>query len=314
MRKIAIVTDSTSDIELSIAQKMKIRVVPLYVQMGDQTFIDNVDITREQIYETMAQGVIPKTSQPTQADFRAVFEQVLTEAEHIIVICIGELLSGTLSSARTAASELQADQNRFSFIDSRCTSAGLGLVVMHAATLAEEGYPAEEVVSQTQALVNRTRMYGTFDTLKYVLAGGRFDWGKAGEIMGNMIPVKPVLLFKNGKISVSGFCRTRKKAIEKMCSFVKETFDNGNLIGNIGILYGTCKEEALEIQKYFDSFTGGENEIYLSQLGPALAVHGGGSTLAISFEDASLIETEESDKKKGLRLPKIRLPFSKNKN
>ena len=316
MKKIAIVTDSTADIEISLAQEMNILVVPLHVQLGNETYIDNITITRDEIYEQMQKGIIPKTSQPTPADFKAAYEKALQEAEYIIVICISNAVSGTLATARMTAQEMNIDTSRITFIDSKCTSAALGLMVMHAALLAEHGHSFEEVASEIQATVYRTRMYGTFDTLKYLLAGGRFGWGKAGETVGSLIPVKPVLYFKNGAVSLNGFCRTRKKAIDKICSLVRETYEKGNLVGRIGITYGTGKEEALQIQKYFDELTASTIETYVSQLGPTLSVHGGTSTLAISFEDLASENIDESttEKRKGLHFPKIRLPFTKDKS
>ena len=313
--KIAIVTDSTSDITAKMAGETGIFITPLHVQIGDKSYTDNVDITHDEVFEHLQIGDYPKTSQPTPAEFMKTFQEALQQADHIIVITISHHLSGTISAAKLAAESLQLGPDQITVIDSYCVSAGLAALVMRADAMAKEGYSVEEITEEINAIICRMRMYAALETFKYVLAGGRL--GKVGEVVASVIPVRPVITLKDGKITMAGFCRTRRNSVEKMYNCIKETYEKGNLTGRIGVLYGKEHDEALKLKKDLEELTKNKYEVFVTQIGPALGVHGGPQTLGIYFED---IESEAFKKStheqhpSGLSIPKIRLPFGKNKN
>jgi len=313
--KIAIVTDSTSDITAEMANEMGILIVPLHVQIGDKSYTDSIDITHDEVFEHLHTGAYPKTSQPTPAEFIEIFQKALQQADHIIVITISQHLSGTISAAKLAAEHLQLGPDKITPVDSYCVSTGLAALVMRAAAMSKEGYAVEEIVKEINTIIRRTRMYATFDTFKYILAGGRL--GKVGEVVAGVIPVRPVIALKDGKITMAGFCRTRRNSIEKMYNYIKATHEKGNLTGRIGILYGIEHGEALKLKQDLEKLTQNEYEVFITQIGPALGVHGGPQTLGVYFEDMELGVSEKNTHEQhssGLSIPKIRLPFGKNKN
>ncbi|MCL2474986.1 MAG: DegV family protein [Chloroflexi bacterium] len=313
--KIAIVTDSTSDITFEMADEIGIFIAPLYVQIDDKSYTDGIDITHDEVFEHLHSGSYPKTAQPTPAKFMEIFQKALQQAEYIIAINISHHLSGTISAAKLAAEHLQLGPDKITIIDSYCVSTGLSALVMQAVAMSKEDYSVEEITQTINTIIKRMRMYATFDTFKYILAGGRL--GKVGEVVAGVIPVRPVITLKDGKIVMAGFCRTRRNSIEKMYNYIKETYEKGNLTGRIGILYGKEYDEASKLKQDLENLTQNQHEVFMTQIGPALGVHGGPQTLGIFFEDTELEVLDKNTGEQrlgGLSIPKIRLPFGKNKN
>src|SRR3990170_5857943 len=146
MSKITIVTDSTADIPQDLVEKYKIKVVPLYVNFEDKSYLnDGVDITSKQFYEKLENAKKQvTTSQPTPQDFIKAYSELLKENEAIISIHISKKMSGTFSSAEMARKELS--NKDIEVIDSELVHMPLGILVIKAAQLSQEGKSKEEIL------------------------------------------------------------------------------------------------------------------------------------------------------------------------
>ena len=125
---VKIVTDSTADLPVQLAQELGISVVPVYVRFGDKVYRDRVDISEDELYQELLKSPVhPSTSQPAPADFADTYAQLSKETDGIVSIHVSSKMSGTYNSALQGR-ELADTKCCIEVVDSRSVSMGLGLV------------------------------------------------------------------------------------------------------------------------------------------------------------------------------------------
>ncbi|MDD2471734.1 MAG: DegV family protein [Dehalococcoidales bacterium] len=275
---VKIVTDSTSDIPAKLAEMLGITVVPVHVFFGRESFLDGVDITPSSFYQKLeSSSHHPTTSQPAVGDFVNAYNSLIEAgASGILSVHISSKISGTFSSAQRAA-EISRKEVGIEVLDSGFNSIGLGLIAIAAAKIAQAGESLQTVLEGARKAVAQTDMYGIFDTLKYVVRGGRIS--KAKATVASIIGVKPMLKFSDGAILQGGLARTYNKGVEKLIDFVKSKTG----IISLAIAHSAVPEEARKLKeslgKYFT-----EDEIIITELGPALGAHGGPGVLLVAVQ------------------------------
>ncbi len=189
-RKIAIVTDSSCDLPDDLIDQHRIVVVPLQVIEGSKTYLDRIDIQGAELYARMrAEDTIFTTSQPTPGAFARAFEDARADADEVVGIFLASALSGTLSSARAAVEASGLDG--LTIIDSRSVSFGLGLLALHAAELAQEGWTPDEIHKELDRIRNQSGLLVTVDVFDNLLRSGRVSRGRAW--LGSFLDIKPIL-------------------------------------------------------------------------------------------------------------------------
>ncbi|MDD4635369.1 MAG: DegV family protein [Dehalococcoidales bacterium] len=275
---VKIVTDSTSDIPASLAEKMGITVVPVHVFFGKESYLDGVNITPSIFYQKLeSSSYHPTTSQPALGDFISAYNNLMTSgADGILSVHISSKISGAFSSAQRAA-EICGREGNIKVLDSGFNSIGLGLVAIAAAKIAQAGESLQAVVEGARKAIAQIDMYGIFDTLKYVVRGGRISKTKA--TVASIIGVKPMLKFSDGAILQGGLARTYNKGIEKLVEFVK----NKTGIISLAIAHSAVPEDAKRLKKVLGRYFS-EEEIIITELGPALGAHGGPGVLLVAVQ------------------------------
>ena len=100
---VRIVTDSSADLPADLVQQHQITVLPCYVVLDDQTLKDGVDIQADDFYRRLqAGGRTPTTSQPTVADFQAVYEDLVRQGDQGVSLHVSGKVSGPFNSAEPA--------------------------------------------------------------------------------------------------------------------------------------------------------------------------------------------------------------------
>jgi DegV family protein with EDD domain len=212
--RIAVVTDSVSDLEPAEAAERGIVVVPLYVTFGDREFRAGVDLSSKEFWRelTAAGAAFPKTSAPPPGAFRDTFDRLFEDgAEDIIYIGVSSKLSATVASAKVARDGLPADrQAHVHIIDSATASMGITLLAQMAVELAGQGKSANEVVSEIERRRDDVKLYVMLETLEYLRRGGRISPARAA--IGNVLSVKPIITVEDGAVETADRPRTRSRA------------------------------------------------------------------------------------------------------
>jgi DegV family protein with EDD domain len=274
---VKVVTDSTSDISPELAQAFNIRVVPIYVRFDREVYRDGVDITGDEFYRRLAAAPVhPTTSQPNPEDFIRVYKDYLSDVDGIVSIHISSKISGTYNSASLAKKTL-CSPVPIEVIDSRFNSAGLWLVVMAAARMAQSGFPLADVVKETNRAIKQVRMFGMFETMKYLARSGRVN--KTIAEASRILNVKPLLTFSDGEIVRAGLVRTVSRGVERIYGFVKDNLP----VGELTIVHSAVPDQARMLKVRLSNLLP-EDRIHIAELGAALGVHGGPGVLVLALK------------------------------
>jgi DegV family protein with EDD domain len=209
---IAVITDSSSQLSDSEIRDAGIAVVPLSIIIDGEQLIDGVDIDAATFYERIGEGVQLSTSQPSPGDFVSAWTIALElGATEILSVHVGDELSGTLNSARLAASSIGVPVH---LIDSKTTSYGLGVVALEVARRARETSSTHGIVEFAQRLAAQISTVFILQDLRYILKGGRM---RPANLPTGEKDV-PVLGGSGGRYQLLGTGRSVDELVEQMAT------------------------------------------------------------------------------------------------
>jgi DegV family protein with EDD domain len=213
--RVAIVTDSASDLDPARAKALGIAVVPLVVSFGAETFRAGVDISTEEFWARMTapEAPFPKTAASSPGDFQAAYERLFAEgAEAIVSIHVAGTLSGTIKSAEVARGLMAGRE--IHIVDSMSASMGQGLLAELGADMAGRGLSATDIAATVTARREDIGVFLALDTLEYLKRGGRISGTQAA--IGTLLSVKPIIKIADGLVETVDRVRTRGKARERV--------------------------------------------------------------------------------------------------
>lgn len=271
---VRIVTDSACDLAQAQVDEHGIEIVPLSIRFGDEEYVDRTELSVDEFYAKMAEtGILPETAAPSPGAFEQAFRKLGEGGDEVVCINLSAALSATMQSAAAAAKSLEGEIP-VTVVDSRALTIGLGNLVIAAAEAAERGAGVEEIVTLVNDLSDRTRMWGLLNTLDNLLKGGRI--GKAQQLMGSVLSIKPVLDMSTGEVHEAGKPRTKKKGLLWLRDKVLE-FEG---IENLWVMAGD-PDDAAELIDLLEGHYDGE--IHQGRIGPVIGTHGGPGVMGVSF-------------------------------
>ncbi len=237
---IKIVTDSTCDLPQDLLQEYGIKLVPLYINFGDQGYLDGVELTRQEFYQRLPESdPLPTTATPGVDAFKQVYEDLADSgASEILSIHISISLSATVDVARTAANETK--KVPVTVLDSQQLSLGTGFLVLSAAKAAAEGKSMDEIVSMLNEQTSRTYVIAALDTLEYLKRSGRMNAVVAR--LGSVLKIKPILIMHDGE-PTGERVRTRERALARLIEFISEL----GPLEQLALVHTNAAQEAKEL-------------------------------------------------------------------
>ena len=273
---IKIVTDSTSDLDSSIAQDLGITIVPLNVHFGESVFKDGIDLDTDQFFDKLINGnVFPSTSQPSLGEFVDVYKEISQPGDVIISVHVSSKLSGTINSAQQAANTLSGTVD-VRIVDTQQVSMTVGLSAVGAAQAAREGKSVEECIAVAESVARRSNFFALFDTLEYLEKGGRI--GKARSLIGGLLKIRPILRVEDGEIGQFSKARSRNMGMLKLEEAVREL----GKLDDIAIVYSTDGSDAEELAATVKDLLPSDKSPYLTRVGPVIGTHAGPNLVAIA--------------------------------
>jgi len=219
--RIRIAADSVCDLPAAVADRLKVRIIPTYVNIGRESIPDDgVSLDREQFYrELPSMKVAPTTAAPSPGDAEAFYRAILAEgADHIVSIHVPEKLSGTLNAMRLGAAAVGSD--RVTLVDSLQLTFGIGIQVWGAAELVALGAELGQVLGAIEGMRQRTRVYAIIDTMEYLRRSGRVNSLTAS--IGSLLRIKPIVSVYDGDIAPVSRQRAWSRAVERLRSLTLE--------------------------------------------------------------------------------------------
>lgn len=280
MSKIAIVTDSTSDLTQEWIDKYDIHILPLQVIYANRIYRDKIEISAEQVLNDMEREV-PKTSLPLTADVIKLFDRLKEEGyTHVLGVFISSGLSGTYNMIRNIAADYEAFFVS-EIIDSRTLSWGMGFGILAAAREREESGDFQKMVTAAKEAMKNTRATFVIPTLHYLKKGGRM--GRVEGTVGDLLDIKPIVgidQWGDGKYFTIRKVRGKKKSIQAIydvaMNFVK---DAGSF--EVIVLHGGADELAAEYENKLKEMPNC-NYVIRAQVTPVIGVHTGPGLLAFA--------------------------------
>ncbi|HKG18262.1 MAG TPA: DegV family protein [Candidatus Limnocylindrales bacterium] len=219
MAGVVFVTDSASDLDPAVAARDGIRIVPLSVSFGDESFRAGADLSTEEFWQRMTapNAPFPKTAASSPGEFKAVYDAAFTDgADAIVSIHVSGLLSGSIKSAEIAKGMLP--EREIHLVDSQGASMAEGILAYMGLDLARMGVAAGEIARTLNDRASDLRMYVSLETLEYLKKGGRISGAQAA--IGGLLSVKPIIAVEAGKVETADKPRTRSKSRERCIELI----------------------------------------------------------------------------------------------
>ncbi len=281
-KRLAIVTDTTCDLPLERVIEHDITIVPLAVMFGDESFLDQVDITHDEFLERLVdpQQPRPTTSQPAPAHFDQAFRRAAEHADEVLGLFVAGALSGTLGQAHVVAERLA--EAKISVHDSCSASLGLGLQVLRAAELAGESRSTAEIVAELERLKDRSGLLITVDTLDHLQRSGRI--GKARAFVGTLLDLKPILsVDRSGAVVPVDKVRGREALIPRVLELLAQRIPTNRRRLRMGVVHVLCRDVADQlVSELAGAFR--PDEILVSPAASVIAAHTGPGAWGVFYQ------------------------------
>ncbi|MDB5027811.1 MAG: DegV [Candidatus Eremiobacteraeota bacterium] len=275
---VAIVTDSTADLDLADARERGIDVVPLFVNFGDVRYKDNVELTRDEFYRKLStEKVLPTTAQPTPAMFEDAFRPHVQAGRPIVCLTIMGSLSGTINAANTAAQSFPGAE--IHVLDSGTAAGGLALLAQHASDVVRGGGGVRAVLDALDRDRSVLRGFATIPDLSHAVRTGRVS--RAQAFVGSLVKIVPVLRIERGKLEEQARVRTFSRAVDTM---VDATAAEANTAdgARICVIHSHAAGEAARIvAKLQEKITTTPFGIEQLEAGPVIGTHAGQGAVGI---------------------------------
>lgn len=278
MAKVAIVTDSTSDLPEVYNQQYHIRTLPQVLIWSGNTYRDRIDIQPTEFYKRLkTDKAMPSTSQASPQDFHQVFTSLLDEGYEVLAVVLSSDLSGTHQSAVQAKALLPGAP--IEIVDSRTASMALGYTVLYAARAAEKGASLAECKAIAERACGRTGVLFVVDTFEFLHRGGRI--GGATRLLGSALNIKPILEIVDGHVEPADKVRTRKKSLTRLLDIIGERVAGKKQV-RISVLHANSPEDAQWVMEEGKSRFHPVESI-MTEVSPVIGTHVGPGTVGMVY-------------------------------
>lgn len=280
-KALALTSDTVCDITDEYIENNNIYFIPVKFQAMDKVFTDKVDIIPEEFYQIMSSSpTLPKTSQPSLADFTRFYEHLLVHYKSIISVQLSGALSGTLQTALQAANNI--DPQRIPVLDGKNISVGLGLIVMEGVKAIKERLDYEDVLKRMKSVIEDVEIFIGIPTLKYLIKGGRIT--KAKGFIGGILNINPILsINKEGALEPIGKTRGKKRLEQKVFDIALEKITKKEKAGfSVAVAHTNAPRLGKKVAEKIKERLGKE-VVMVMNASPALGAHAGPGAVGIAI-------------------------------
>lgn len=282
--RFAIMVDGTAGVPDELASELDIRVLPLHVIFGTESFTAGVDLSSAEFYQRLQQpNAQPTTSQPSIGECIEAIEAARRDgAERILAITVAAELSGTYSALTTAREQVSIPVE---VVDSRATSGSIALIGLAAARARARGASYDETAALARRLAGNVKLYAIIDTLEQLKRSGRASGMQA--MFGSLLSIKPILKIENGKLEPMDKVRTRDKALARLKDLIEAQVPPGTRL-HAAVIHTNAADRAAELAAWVDGRYDCV-ERYTAEAGPVIAAHGGPGVVGLCWYPESVL-------------------------
>lgn len=276
-----IFADSACDLPLDYLEEKNVKMLPLSVIVDDKEFVDQYEISNQEIYAHIKAGQHPSTTQVPLEKFDRAFREAAEAGEDGIYIGLSSSLSGTYQAAVLAYSHVQEEYPDLDIrlVDSQNASMGISILIREAVAMQEQGFTLDEIEERIRFLGDHVVSLFTVQDLDYLAAGGRLS--KSSAFFGGLLNIQPLLEVRDGKIEAVEKLRGRKKVLNRMIERLVEEADH---IGDQTVLLiHTDEPDTIVWMKEQIEKEVQPKEILAYPVGAVIGAHTGMGTVGVFF-------------------------------
>jgi DegV family protein with EDD domain len=280
--KIALVTDSTCDLNEDILDDYQIHMLPVNISFGDNNYLDKITITPDQFYRMLNDSPdYPKSSQPNEKSFVNLYSHLASHYDSIIAVNLSDKLSGTFHTSQKAAQIVSKEFGKpISVINSKSLSGSVGLIVLRIAEAIKEGYSHDQIVTMAEKWVRDTKILVTVLTVKYLVKGGRLSYAKG--LISRLLNISPIIsIDETGKAIVYDKAFNIRANMEKIMAHIKRQL-NDRPIWNYIVLHANNPEAAEWYRTRMELLTG-KKPVSVLDISPVIGANAGVGASAVAF-------------------------------
>ena len=283
---VKIMTDSAADLTPDMIKKYNLSLVPTVIRFGDDVFYEGVDINMEQYYEKFfATKELPHTANPTLAHQYELFEKLGKEADEVLNIVISSGISGSYNTAINARRMYERrvkNPAKVHIYDSKLATFGIGVLAIMASELAQEGKTAKEIITELDIYRDKLEVGFTVPDLIYLHKGGRLS--KSKYWIANLLDMKPVICFNDGKMEVEKTVRGHREAVIESFNVAYEKTGKPDKF-NAYIMHARNIESANFLKDYIEKeIKPKEYKVSIDDLGMTIVTHTGPGCIGICLD------------------------------
>lgn len=277
---LALVSDTTCDLSDEFVENNDIYFIPVKFLAMERVFIDKVDIIPEDFYRILSSSpTLPKTSQPSFADFARTYEHLLSHYQTIISVHVSGALSGTFRTASQAAANIAPQ--RIVVLDGKNISVGLGLIMVEGIEALREGLDYENVVRRIKDAIENIEIFIGIPTLKYLVKGGRVT--KAKGFLASLLNINPILsLNREGTLVPVGKSKGRKNLVQKVLSIASASIPSKRADFSVAVAHTNAPLLGQRVAERIREELG-KQPVMVQNASPVLGAHGGPGVVGIAI-------------------------------
>jgi len=283
--RIALVTDSASDLPGDYLEEHQITMVPIYLYMDENQYLDRVTIRPKRFYEIIeAERPALSTSQPGIKSFVNLYSRLASHYDSVIAVHLSSVLSGTFRTSRQAAAQVSKETGtRITVLDSKGLSGMFGLVVKKVAESIEQGLSHDEILERFDHWVEKSRVYAVVGSMKQLIRSGRVSHLKGW--LGRLLHLRPlVTIDRSGRAITTGMAFSQKKGLRKILRILQEDREFKRT-GEYLVMHANSPDEAKALGREIEKITGKKAAGYYS-ISPVLGLHLGAGTIGVAYLEA----------------------------
>lgn len=282
MTRVAIVTDSSADLDARVAARRGVTVVPVAIALGTGAIRSRTPALQDGEVRDAAAGAIADPQREMVEAFAGAFAKLAETHDAVVAVLMSGRLGGGVAAAAEARDRVAGDV-AVTVIDSRSVSLGLGFQVLHAAELAERRADADEIAVALLAARDRYQVAFSVESVEHLRQSGQI--GRSAALIAEALQLKPLLRLDEGQIVPYERVRTRTRAIAGLADFVREL----PAVERCAVLYATNRNDANRLLRAVAADTGLSPErLTVHEIGEAVAAQVGPGALGVAVEEAEL--------------------------
>ena len=271
-----IVIDASADMPPEWIEKYDLSILPMPIQIGGRTYYQGLDITNAQFYKLVQdKNMVPKSAAPSPLKISQIFESIYRAGDSILALTVSSKMSATYDMVVDAAKQLKK-KFKVHVFDSGGGSVLLGFMGKEARLLGRAGKTLKEIQTRLEEIRERTALVFTVDQLEFARRSGRVSTLQAA--LGSLLNIKPIIVLREGLLSVAGNVRTRKKSLNRIIEMLKNQVQDRKV--NVAVVHaddpGTAELLKERISRILNCA-----EVVVTDLSLAVAANLGPGTVGI---------------------------------